>query len=91
MGDVVEHHGGVVPRLFPVAFRRCASRRRLGSRAASLDAALGAQPVNGDKIMETLLNEIPVMFVESPNGPAGSGEAFNQLESSLETLNGRKF
>lgn len=29
--------------------------------------------------------------MESPYGPAGSGEAFNKLESSLETLQGRKF
>ena len=41
--------------------------------------------------METTIKDIEVMFVESPNGPAGSGEAFNKLESSLETLKGRKF
>ena len=41
--------------------------------------------------METRIKDIEVMFVESPNGPAGSGEAFNKLESSLETLKGRKF
>ncbi|MCQ3938790.1 MAG: hypothetical protein DPW18_17345 [Chloroflexi bacterium] len=41
--------------------------------------------------METTIQDIEVMFVESPNGPAGSGEAFNKLESSLETLKGRKF
>jgi hypothetical protein len=46
MGDVVERHGGMVPRLFPVAFRRCHSSSRLGSRAASLDSALGAEPAN---------------------------------------------
>lgn len=31
------------------------------------------------------------MFVESPNGPAGSGEAFNKLESKLSNIKGRKF
>ena len=41
--------------------------------------------------METTIQDIEVMFVESPNGPAGSGEAFNKLESSLKTLKGRKF
>lgn len=41
--------------------------------------------------METIIKDIEVMFVESPNGPAGSGEAFNKLESSLATLKGRKF
>jgi hypothetical protein len=41
--------------------------------------------------METILEDIPVMFVESPNGPAGSGEAFTQLESRLASLKGRKF
>ncbi len=41
--------------------------------------------------METTIKDIAVMFVESPNGPAGSGEAFNKLESSLASLKGRKF
>ncbi len=41
--------------------------------------------------METTIKDVEVMFVESPNGPAGSGEAFNKLESSLATLKGRKF
>ena len=41
--------------------------------------------------METTIKDIEVIFVESPNGPAGSGEAFNKLESSLVTLKGRKF
>lgn len=41
--------------------------------------------------METVLDDIPVMFVQSPNGPAGSGEAFQQLESRLTSLKGRKF
>lgn len=41
--------------------------------------------------METMLADLPIMFVESPNGPAGSSEAFKQLESCLESLKGRKF
>ena len=41
--------------------------------------------------METLLEEIQVMYVESPNGPEGSGEAFNKLEAGLPSLKGRKF
>jgi hypothetical protein len=41
--------------------------------------------------METVLEEIQVMYVESPNGPEGSGEAFNKLEAGLTSLKGRKF
>lgn len=41
--------------------------------------------------METNFDAVPVMFVESPNGPEGSGEAFNKLESKLLSLKGRKF
>lgn len=41
--------------------------------------------------METVLQDVPVLFVESPNGPAGSGEAFQRLESRLSSLKGRKF
>jgi hypothetical protein len=41
--------------------------------------------------METTIKDIEVMFVESPNGPAGSGDAFNKLESQLTSLTGRKF
>ena len=41
--------------------------------------------------METTIKDIEVMFVESPNGPAGSGEAFNKLETRLASLKGRKF
>lgn len=41
--------------------------------------------------MKTTIKDIEVMFVESPNGPAGSGEAFNKLESRLASLKGRKF
>jgi hypothetical protein len=41
--------------------------------------------------METTIMNIEVMFVESPTGPAGSGEAFNKLETRLASLKGRKF
>jgi hypothetical protein len=41
--------------------------------------------------MDTTLKDVKVMFVESTNGPAGSGEAFNKLESKLSSLKGRKF
>lgn len=41
--------------------------------------------------MEVTLNDIEVMFVQSPNGPAGAGEAFNKLETRLASLKGRKF
>ena len=41
--------------------------------------------------METVLEEIKVMYVESQNGPEGSGEAFNKLEAGLTSLKGRKF
>ncbi len=41
--------------------------------------------------METLLEAIKVVFVESANGSEGAREAFNQLESRLSSLKGRKF
>ena len=41
--------------------------------------------------MEIVLEDLQVMFVESPNGPEGSGEAFNKLEASFSSLKGRKF
>ena len=41
--------------------------------------------------MEIVLEDIQVMYVESPNGPAGSGEAFSKLEAGLTSLKGRKF
>jgi sugar/nucleoside kinase (ribokinase family) len=41
--------------------------------------------------MEISLEPIQVMYVESPNGPEGAGEAFNKLEAGLATLKGRKF
>ena len=34
---------------------------------------------------------VPVLFVRSASGPAGSAAAFEQLESRLPTLRGRKF
>jgi hypothetical protein len=42
--------------------------------------------------VETMLEDIQVMFVESPKGPAGARKAFDQLESGLAaSLKGRKF
>ena len=41
--------------------------------------------------METILEAIKVVFVESANGPKGAGEAFKKLESRLPSLKGRKF
>ena len=41
--------------------------------------------------MEIMQEPIQVMFVESPNGPEGSEEAFNRLEAGLTSLRGRKF
>ena len=41
--------------------------------------------------MEISLEPIQVMFVEAPNGPEGSGEAFNRLEAGFTSLKGRKF
>ncbi len=35
--------------------------------------------------------EIRVMFVRAEGGPAGSGQAFERLESCLSTLRGRRF
>jgi hypothetical protein len=37
------------------------------------------------------LAELPVMYVESPNGLAGAKTAFDRLESKFPTLRGRKF
>ena len=37
------------------------------------------------------LPEIKIMYVISNNGVSGSREAFNKLESHLQTLRGRKF
>jgi hypothetical protein len=38
-----------------------------------------------------MLSELPVMYVESPNGLAGAAEAFNRLEARFASLKGRKF
>ncbi len=37
------------------------------------------------------LSEIKIMYVVSTNGVVGSREAFDELESHLKTLKGRKF
>ena len=37
------------------------------------------------------LDAIPVMFVVSPHGVQGAGEAFDRLEARLPSLKGRKF
>ena len=41
--------------------------------------------------MLVTLDDIPVMFVVSPTGPQGAGEAFDRLEARLPSLKGRKF
>jgi len=41
--------------------------------------------------MLVTLDDIPVMFVVSPSGPQGAGEAFDRLEARLPSLKGRKF
>jgi len=41
--------------------------------------------------MLVTLVDIPVMFVVSPRGPQGAGEAFDRLEARLPSLKGRKF
>lgn len=42
-------------------------------------------------IVKKALDDTPVMYVKSANGPAGATEAFNKLEAKLSTLKGRKF
>jgi len=37
------------------------------------------------------LDDIKVMFLVSPSGPQGAGEAFDRLEARLPSLKGRKF
>ena len=37
------------------------------------------------------LDDVKVMFVVSPSGPQGAGEAFDRLEARLPSLKGRKF
>ena len=41
--------------------------------------------------MLVTLDDIKVMFLVSPNGPQGAGEAFDRLEARLPSLKGRKF
>jgi hypothetical protein len=41
--------------------------------------------------MLVTLDDIKVMFVVSPTGPQGAGEAFDRLEARLPSLKGRKF
>jgi len=40
--------------------------------------------------MLVALEDIKVMFVVSPSGPQGAGEAFDRLEAPLPSLKGRK-
>ena len=42
-------------------------------------------------IVEKILEDTPVIYVKSENGPAGATKAFNKLESKLPSLKGRKF
>lgn len=41
--------------------------------------------------MIVTLDPVKVMFVVSPDGPQGAGEAFDRLEARLSSLKGRKF
>ena len=41
--------------------------------------------------MLVTLDDVKVMYVVSPNGPLGAGEAFDRLEARLPSLKGRKF
>jgi hypothetical protein len=41
--------------------------------------------------MLVTLDPVKVMFVVSPSGPQGAGEAFDRLEARLPSLKGRKF
>jgi hypothetical protein len=41
--------------------------------------------------MLVTLDPVAVMFVTSPSGPQGAGEAFDRLEACLSSLKGRKF
>jgi hypothetical protein len=41
--------------------------------------------------MLVTLEDVKVMFVVSPSGPQGAGEAFDRLEARLQSLKGRKF
>jgi len=41
--------------------------------------------------MLVTLEDVKVMFLVSPSGPPGAGEAFDRLEARLPSLKGRKF
>ena len=41
--------------------------------------------------MLVTLDDVKVMYVVSPNGPLGAGDAFDRLEARLPSLKGRKF
>ena len=41
--------------------------------------------------MLVTLDPVKVMFLVSPSGPQGAGEAFDKLEARLPSLKGRKF
>ncbi len=41
--------------------------------------------------MLVTLEDVRVMFVGSPSGPQGAGEAFDKLEARLPSLKGRRF
>ena len=41
--------------------------------------------------MLVTLDPVKVMFLVSPSGPQGAGEAFDRLEARLPSLKGRKF
>ena len=41
--------------------------------------------------MLVTLDPVTVMYVVSPNGPLGAGQAFDRLEARLPSLKGRKF
>jgi hypothetical protein len=41
--------------------------------------------------MLVTLDPVKVMFLVSPDGPQGAGEAFDKLEARLPSLKGRKF
>jgi len=41
--------------------------------------------------MLVTLDDVRVMFLVSPSGPQGAGEAFDRLEARLPSLKGRKF
>lgn len=40
---------------------------------------------------EVTLDDIPVMYVESPTGPGGAQQAFHALETHFRSMRGRRF